>query len=366
MRKQYEDTDFDSFLKKLNSDLMWKTKQKQELKNRILTDIENLESQERNKHPILLTRIKKVSLIRKLSYSSIALIILFGLFISSAFVSPAMAKVASKIPYLGQIFENKNNIVLLISEELRAKGYKKTGVGVSFPKKEIEIAIQGSEKYFDDVKSDVDDITKDILKSKGYDAYTVKISRYTERVDVPHSEEDKKQFKKQEKLRKINREILLSLDKASEKYKLLGIGILAQKIVEVEIPDTEKRTDEIEQYVQNIIQLKTNDQYTVKFKKVNMKKREQEGRWSDILDTVSEDLLGKKDYNVRMVGYSVHPEPEIQMFITLSRSDENAKAFAQQLEKIIDDFLQSEQMKSRVKNDPYHITIFDKDDKIIN
>ncbi|MED4696918.1 DUF4030 domain-containing protein [Peribacillus frigoritolerans] len=355
MRKQYEDTDFDSSLKKLNSDLMWKTKQKQELKNRILTDIENLESQERNKHPIILTRIKKVSLIRKLAYSSIALIILFGLFISSAFVSPAMAKVASKIPYLGQIFENKNNIVLLISEELRAKGYKKTGVGVSFPKKEIEIAIQGSEKYFNDVKSDVDDITKDILKSKGYDAYTVKVSRYTERVDVPHSEEDKKQL-----------EILLSLDKASEKYKLLGIGILAQKIVEVEIPDTEKRTDEIEQYVQNIIQLKTNDQYTVKFKKVNMKKREQEGRWSDILDTVSEDLLGKKDYNVRMVGYSVHPEPEIQMFITLSRSDENAKAFAQQLEKIIDDFLQSEQMKSRVKNDPYHITIFDKDDKIIN
>ncbi|WHX66290.1 DUF4030 domain-containing protein [Peribacillus frigoritolerans] len=355
MKKQYEDTDLDISLKKLNADLLWKTKQKQELKKRIISDIEKLESQERNKNPILSTRIRKVSLIRKLAYSGIALIILFGLFISSAFVSPAMAKVASKIPYLGQIFENKNNIVLLISEELRAKGYKKTGVGVSFPKKEIEIAIQGSEKYFNDVKSDVDDITKDILKSKGYDAYTVKVSRYTERVDVPHSEEDKKQL-----------EILLSLDKASEKYKLLGIGILAQKIVEVEIPDTEKRTDEIEQYVQNIIQLKTNDQYTVKFKKVNMKKREQEGRWSDILDTVSEDLLGKKDYNVRMVGYSVHPEPEIQMFITLSRSDENAKAFAQQLEKIIDDFLQSEQMKSRVKNDPYHITIFDKDDKIIN
>lgn len=355
MKKQYEDTDLDISLKKLNADLLWKTKQKQELKKRIISDIEKLESQERNKNPILPTRIRKVSLIRKLAYSGIALIILFGLFISSAFVSPAMAKVASKIPYLGQIFENKNNIVLLISEELRAKGYKKTGVGVSFPKKEIEIAIQGSEKYFNDVKSDVDDITKDILKSKGYDAYTVKVSRYTERVDVPHSEEDKKQL-----------EILLSLDKASEKYKLLGIGILAQKIVEVEIPDTEKRTDEIEQYVQNIIQLKTNDQYTVKFKKVNMKKREQEGRWSDILDTVSEDLLGKKDYNVRMVGYSVHPEPEIQMFITLSRSDENAKAFAQQLEKIIDDFLQSEQMKSRVKNDPYHITIFDKDDKIIN
>ncbi|MFS0667729.1 DUF4179 domain-containing protein [Peribacillus frigoritolerans] len=137
MKKQYEDTDLDISLKKLNADLLLKTKQKQELKKRIISDIEKLESQERNKNPILPTRIRKVSLIRKLAYSGIALIILLGLFISSAFVSPAMAKVASKIPYLGQIFENKNNIVLLISEELRAKGYKKTGVGVSFPKKEI-------------------------------------------------------------------------------------------------------------------------------------------------------------------------------------------------------------------------------------
>ena len=307
------------------------------------------------------------SLGKKLIYFSSAAVLLFGLFIGSAFVSPAMAKVVSKIPYLGQIFENKNDILKLISEELRAKGYKTTGAGVSFPKKEIEIVIQGSENYFNDVKSDVDDIAKDILKSKGYDAYTVKVSRYTKRVDVPHSEKDKKQIEKQEKRNKMENEILLSLDKAREKYKLLGTGIDSlQKIVEVQIPDTEKRTDEIEQYVQNIIQLKTNDQYTIKFKKINMKKREQDRRWMEILNTVSEDLLGKKDYNVRMVGYSVHPEPEIQMFITLSGSDENTKAFAQQLEKIIDDFLESDQMKSRVKNDPYHITIFDKDDKIIN
>lgn len=114
MKKQYEDTDFDSSLKKLNSDLMWKTKQKQELKNRILTDIENLESQERNKHPILLTRIKKGSVIRKLAYSSIALVILFSLFIGLA-SSPAMAKVASHIPIIGTFFNDASDEGLKIA-----------------------------------------------------------------------------------------------------------------------------------------------------------------------------------------------------------------------------------------------------------
>jgi Protein of unknown function (DUF4030) len=309
---------------------------------------------------------KQRNLGKKFIYFSSTAVLLFSLIIGSAFVSPAMAKVVSKIPYLGQIFESKS-VVMIISDELHENGYKFVGAGVSYPEKEITIGIKGSEKHFDNVKGDIENIAKDILKSRDYDAYTVKVTRYREHVDVPHSEEDKKQMEEQEKRNKMDNEILLALDKAREKYNLLGTGIDSlKKIVEVEIPDTEKRTDEIESYVQNIIQLKTNDQFTIKFKKVNMKKREQDRRWMEILHVVSEDLLGKKDYKVRMVGYSVHPEPEIQMFITLSSSNKNTKAFAQQLEKIIDDFLQSEKMKSRVKNDPYHITIYSKEDKIIN
>lgn len=306
------------------------------------------------------------SLGKKFIYLSSAAVLLFSLLIGSAFVSPAIAKVVSKIPYLGQIFESKN-VLMIISEELHTKGYNSVGSGVSYPKKEITIDIKGSEKYFENVKGDIKNIAKDILKSRDYDAYTVKVTRYKERLDVPHSEEDKKQMEQQEKRIKMDNEILLALDIAREKYNLLGTGIDSlQKKVEVEIPDTEKRTVEIKQYIQSIIKTKTNDQYTIKFKKVNMKTRELDRRWSEILSIVSEDLLGKKDYKVRMVGYSVHPEPEIQAFITLPSSDENAKDFAQQIEKVIDDFLKSEQMKSKVKNDNYQITIYSKDDKIIN
>lgn len=305
------------------------------------------------------------SLGKKLIYFSSAAVLLFGLLIGSAFVSPAMAKVVSKIPYLGQIFENKNDIVKLISEELRAKGYKTPGVGVSFPKKEIEIAIQGSEKYFNDVKGDVEDLAKDIIQSRNYDAYTVKVSRYKERKYGGDKKEERK-------MKEFDREFVIIHTAVTEElkkrdYNVLGFGMgYSPKTINIEIPNTETRIEEMKQVVNHILKTNNIGSIPLNIKKINMVKKEQDRRWMEILNVVSEDLLGKKDYNVRMVGYSVHPEPEIQMFITLSSSDENAKAFAQQLEKIIEDFLQSDQMKSRVKNDPYHITIYDKDDKIIN
>lgn len=102
--KQYEDTEFDNSLKDLESNFMWKKKQKQDLKNQILTDIENLESNKRNKNSIIFTTRKKVNVTGKLVYSCITLIILFGLISGSAFVSPAFANTLKSIPVIGSIF----------------------------------------------------------------------------------------------------------------------------------------------------------------------------------------------------------------------------------------------------------------------
>ncbi|HZH61854.1 MAG TPA: hypothetical protein VEY70_20230, partial [Metabacillus sp.] len=49
MKKQFEDTDLDCLLTEVDPHLMWNRKQKQALKNRILTDIENLEVKRSNK-----------------------------------------------------------------------------------------------------------------------------------------------------------------------------------------------------------------------------------------------------------------------------------------------------------------------------
>ncbi|MEC0347871.1 DUF4030 domain-containing protein [Peribacillus frigoritolerans] len=303
----------------------------------------------------------KRGLSKKVLYICSAAVLLFSLLIGSAFVSPAMAKIVSKIPYLGQIFESKDDIVKVISEELRAKGYNTDGAGVSFPEKEISIGIKGSEKYFNTVKGDVETIVQDILHSRNYDAYTLKVSRSKERkVEI-----DEKEEKEMKEFYIISTAITKELKK--QNYNVLSFSMGHNpKTITLEIPNTEARIVEMKQVINDVLQTNKIEPIPLNIKKIDMKKREQDKRWMEILDIVEDDILGKKEYKVRMVGYSIHPEPQIQAFITLPSSDENAKAFAQELEKVIDDFLKSEKMKSKVKNDPYHITIYSKDDKIIN
>lgn len=63
-----------------------------------------------------------------------------------------------------------------------------------------------------------------------------------------------------------------------------------------------------------------------------------------------------------MVGYSVHPEPQVFIYTSLSYSEEN-KEFANELEGIIDEFLQTDDMKVKIKGDPYKIIIYAKGKK---
>ncbi|MEB2494441.1 DUF4030 domain-containing protein [Peribacillus frigoritolerans] len=365
MKEPFEDTDFDASLKKLNSDLMWKTKQKQDLKKRIITDIEKLEFKEKNKNPILSTRIKKVSLIRKLAYSSIALIILFGLFISSTFVSPAMAEVVSKIPFLSSII-NKKSISDIISEEL--KEYNIDGSTITFTTKEIYITVGGTEQYYKSVKDEIEGIVKDILQSQNYDAYKIKVDRYKDMgEDVP-----KKQIEEIEKWKKKDKEVLKALDNVKKKYNPLQLSVVSgsdfsKRTVEIEIPDTEpKSTEAIKKEVTKIIQTTTREQLPVKIKKIDMEKLDQDKRWRMILDSITEELIGKKDYKITLTGYSINSEPRIDIWVSLKSSDPDSRVHGEQIEQVLKEYLNSKEMKKMVKNDFYKINIYSKDKKKIN
>ncbi|WP_141604268.1 DUF4179 domain-containing protein [Terrilactibacillus laevilacticus] len=97
-------------------------------------------------------RRKRLRVGKKIAYICCAAILLFALLLSSAFVSPAIAKVVSKIPYLSLIFESKP-VVVIIMENLEEKGYKNIGIGISYvPKKNIQITVEGSAKYYNEVK----------------------------------------------------------------------------------------------------------------------------------------------------------------------------------------------------------------------
>ncbi|MFJ7932098.1 DUF4030 domain-containing protein [Peribacillus sp. NPDC096448] len=363
MKKQYEDTDLDSSLKKLNADLLWKTKQKQELKNRIITDIEKLESQKRNKNPLLSTRIKKVSLIRKLTYSGIALIIVLGLFIGSTFVSPAMAEMVSKIPFLNS-FINEKSVGTIINEELTEKGYKFSGPSITYHNKTITITVDGSNQYYKSVKGEIEGIVKEILLSNNFDAYKVKIEKY---VDVPYSEEEKKHIEDLEKQIKKDRELSMALDKVYKKYNILQLTKEPLKnTVVIDIAETETRSDEMKKEVNNILQKTKKEKYLVKINNIDMEKADQDKRWSIILDSITEELIGKKDYKITLTGYSINPEPRIDIWVSIKSSDSGSREHGEQIEKVLKEYLNSKEMQKMVKNDSYKINVYGKDKKKVN
>jgi Protein of unknown function (DUF4030) len=307
-------------------------------------------------------RKKQKGWVKKWFYASSAAVLIIGLLVGSALVSPAMANVVAKIPYLGSIFEFKGDIVIEISEELREKGYKVNGLGVSYPEKVIRIGIEGDEDYYTKVRPEVEKVVLGLLESRDYDAYTVKVNRYKER-KVPQKDKETQQIS--EKLQLIDSGVREELGKRN--IEMLQLAYSANpKRIEINVPSTEKRLEEIKQVVRDVLSANHIPSIQVDIKKINMKKKEQDRRWREILQNVSDDLLGKKEYKVRMVGYSVHPEPEIQAFITLSSKDDQAKDFARELEGVIDEFLKSDQMKEKIKGDDYHINIYSKEDKIIN
>jgi hypothetical protein len=68
---------------------------------------------------------------------------------------------------------------------------------------------------------------------------------------------------------------------------------------------------------------------------------------------------------VETVGYSVHPEPQVFIYTSLSHSEKN-KQFANELEETINKFLQTQDMKANIKGDSYKIIIYDNGEKKLN
>lgn len=367
MNKQFDDTDIDRSLEKLDADLTWSENQRQSVKSKIITELGRTGFQEKRKRPIKSVRFANSTFPGKVIYSCIAMILLFGLFVGSAFVLPAMAEVVSKIPYLGKLIKTEP-IVTVIHDELREKDYQIAGVGASYQgKKEISVRIQGTDNYYQSVKDEVETIAKDMLASRNYDAYAVKVSKYEEN-EPDISDADKERM---EANFKLSETIQQTMEKHG--YDNLSLGGIfsfneSDQSIRLEVPDTEleSKIKEMKEVIGDAVAKADFGEYSIEIKKVDMKKRDQDMRWSNILTLVGEDLMGKDEYKVTGIAYTVNPKPEIIIKTSVSSSDSDAAEYGKNMEKIIQDFLASEEMKEKVKDDPYIITIRSKDKKKLN
>ncbi|UNL83764.1 DUF4030 domain-containing protein [Priestia koreensis] len=291
-------------------------------------------------------------------YMSGVAVLLLSLLVSSAFISPSMAKVISYIPYLNQIIGPKQDIVTEISEALMEKGYETSGVGASMPEKILTVTVNGSENYFKKVKGAIEEDVSGILKRRGYDTYTLNVVKDNRSKQVFTAD----QLASNQAYQKISALLIKDL----KKYRLRSFAInndLSE--MTIYIPTTETRISELKNSISSTLSRNHIKPMAIKVEKIDLAKRNRDRKWVKILNLVGDDLLGKKEYNVTTVGYSINPEPEIQAFIGLASTDQDAQLFAKQLKTVISYFLSSEKMKSRIGNDPYHITIYGKDNKII-
>ncbi|WP_456272531.1 DUF4030 domain-containing protein [Bacillus sp. AK031] len=307
---------------------------------------------------------KRWSFAKKAGFSATAAAILFCLFIASAFVSPTMADFASKLPFLNQIFESKP-IHEVVSEELRGK-YDVDGIGMSYaPKKEFHVTVVGSEDYYNSVKDDIEEQVEEILASRGYDAFKVKVSMPLNRGHEIDHERDAEFARMSDKLMQATQEKLKAYEDSILSF---GTSFNDNKLaVEMDISNTETRTAEIEEIIQEIANEQQLGEVPVNFHKIDMEKREQEGRWSPIISTIGEGMMARKEFKVKGIGYSNHPAP-MTVFVTLSlpASDKEAKEYAEKAEKMVVEFIESEEAEEAVQDDPYKVVIYSKEREVLN
>lgn len=362
MQKHYDDG-FDHYsLKRFEDDIMWNKTQKRELRNRILMDVEKLESQEKiKKIPNMFLSINNLSLARKITYLGFSLVILFGLFVGSAFVSPTMAKMASNIPYLGSIFQSKS-LDSLIFDELKEKGYRIESMGIRYDSnKVIEISLEGSDDYYIEVKDDVEKIVKGILKSKGYDAYSVKISKFAVETDYVPSEKEtnEKQL--------LENEVTKKLKQSDYKFDMVQVDP-TEKAMFINIVGSKKYYHSIQEAVEKtaleVVKANEFKGYRINVTRVTTEVRPV-GKEAQIIPAIAEGLMSKKEYKVSGVGFKSKPLTFI-ITTSISSSDSTAKALGTEIESMIVEFLASEEISTILGDEPYEIIVNSKDKKKLN
>jgi hypothetical protein len=288
---------------------------------------------------------------RKFQFATAAVVGL-GILTGSAFLNPSIAEMASKIPYLGQVFQTKP-VYELIHDALEKEGYKNLSLGMTPGEKVLfEIRLEGSEKDAERERGKITGIVEDILKSKGYDSYDIKVTSFIPEV-VAETKEEKQMT-----------QLGLKLEEGlkSSGYDIITVNPYNSKI-EISIPLTEKRVDEIQKATLELAKANGSDK-EVRMDVVDVDNNKREGMLMDYLRSIHEGLALKKEYKVSGYAYSYKPEKmKIVIKTSMTASDEGAKETVGKIRDEIKAFLDSEDVKVKVGNQPYEVVVRDKSGK---
>lgn len=306
---------------------------------------------------------KRPSKNKKVLYLTAAALLFFSLLFGSAFIFSPIGTVASKIPYLGSIFETKA-VSAVIMDELEEKGYSLNSVSDSYiPKKEIEVNVIGSNDYYNSVKNDIKEDVQQILKAKGYDSYSISITKFKESV------EPKLTVKQQKEKSVITEEISHKLKQSNYKFNTVDVDPMSKEIfinLKGSITYYNGNKDEVKKAAEEALNKTNYDGYGIQATHstpIVIKKVEDIG--SKITSVIGEGLLSKKKYKVTEVSYTEEPLT-FNIKTSVNSSDPSAKTLSQSIEKEVNQLMELKNVSSKLEGKSYKVIIYSKDDKKIN
>ena len=275
----------------------------------------------RMKHRIISKR-------KKLIGSLAGLVAVGGLLFGSTFVSPAMANMAAKIPYLNEVFlkdldeDGAKSVFALVREEGLRRGYEPTGLRVGQGLMEGDdldkvYVFLKSKDYNEKTILDAEKLTKELLDQKGYYAKSIEVLPF--KADFYAS------------MRRINRIMIAEAKKIETLIKDKGYSVdyvgMNPGIDEIFVilPDTEKHVDKVRNIIQAYQKRKYNE-FSLDIRTVNLTNMDVETKLKKDLNTIFEGLVAKKEaYKVNSFTYSTTDQLVITIETSLEKKDQKIK-----------------------------------------
>ncbi|MBM7660361.1 hypothetical protein JOC85_001128 [Bacillus mesophilus] len=274
---------------------------------------------------------------------------LLTVFFLSANVSPTVASVIEKIPYLNTMFTHPS-MEEKLAAPLLEKGIDLKGINVRAFENDVLVVISGSDDYLKEVKSDVIHTVKEALSVEGHSDYDVTVQAFAE----PHQE--------------LTDEMILELK--NQHFNIISLYVNTdgngKEFIQVEVPHTEMQEGLIKEIVLGVAKEHDAEINSVQVKKIDVAKMQQDNRWAvEIVSPLSEQMKNEQ-FKVKSVGYTLDPSPTLIIQSSVSSSELDSKNYSLELEKRITEMLESDEMKDSLKGDSYKIEIYSKEGTKLN
>jgi len=170
-----------------------------------------------------------------------------------------------------------------------------------------------------------------------------------------------KELSSGEKLKKV----VQSLDK---EYNIRTATIDDKRnIIEVDVPNS-KSSKSMQNDFNKIAKTYNLEDFKLKINKIDLEKAENQRKWLEVTSALYEKI--KKDNELKgvLIGdydIKVQPQAYIKLYIPYSSSDSVASSYATNVKKKVHEFLTTDNMQKIIKEEPYKLEIYSKDEKLL-